>query len=742
MQSVNDHPHRTAYMSLMMALVALFLHSIAVAEPLEHEPFEPPRGKMFGPAENVFLHAKTSGSIPLANHPAILAVDGIEFNHESFWASRGLPAHLTLDLEEPKPLNMICIWLNWDRDAFYQYMIEGSLDGRTWNLLVDQRRNTERATELGECFYFPEQTVHYVRVTFESMSVISDVSGCIVEIMGFNASQQCVGQWRAWMQVPKDLNSTVASIDERYDRETVPTLAKQTMQWADTAWRGERVNAQFLLWSHGRVRGVRLKSTSLQDEEGHEIPVSCVKPSYVRYVLGDGKLSPDVLDDRSNSIPMKPFTVRPIWATIDVPADTPPGIYKGQVIVTARGGIKRSFDLSLEVLPLVLAPPGQWPFHLDLWQNPWSVARYHHVEPWSDEHISLLKPHLKMLANAGQKCITTTILERPWRGQTYDTYGSMIKWTKQEVDQQGGAQWKFDFSRFDRYVELCDSCGITKQINCYTMVPWGDRLPYFDEKMNQFEVLEADPKKIAYREHWRPFLEDFVPHLRERGWLDRTVIAIDERSFGATRRLIEFLQKKTPDLKVALAGQYYKKIKFNVHDYSFSLFHAVRREEILGRTAKGLPTTFYVCCNPPAPNTFVYSPPAESTWMGWFAAAQGYSGFLRWAYNSWVHDPLYDTSHVSWSAGDCFLIYPGPRSSIRFERLRDGIEDYEKIQTLRKILKNVDDAKAKECLQALEQTLGTFAFSRKGDRDYTGLVRKARATLEQISRDTVKYISN
>lgn len=41
------------------------------------------------------------------------------------------------------------------------------------------------------------------------------------------------------------------------------------------------------------------------------------------------------------------------------------------------------------------------------------------------------------------------------------------------------------------------------------------------------------------------------------------------------------------------------------------------------------------------------------------------------------------TDFVHWPSGDCFLVYPGNRSSIRFERLRDGIEEYEKINLLR-----------------------------------------------------------
>src|SRR5436853_304249 len=83
----------------------------------------------------------------------------------------------------------------------------------------------------------------------------------------------------------------------------------------------------------------------------------------------------------------------------------------------AAGGQSVAFALSLEVLPLRLPPPREWSFHLDLWQNPFAVARYHHVRPWSPEHFALLRPHLKMLADAGAKCLTTIIIHDPWGGQ-------------------------------------------------------------------------------------------------------------------------------------------------------------------------------------------------------------------------------------------------------------------------------------------------------------------------------------
>jgi hypothetical protein len=83
---------------------------------------------------------------------------------------------------------------------------------------------------------------------------------------------------------------------------------------------------------------------------------------------------------------------------------------------------------------------------------------------------------------------------------------------------------------------------------------------------------------------------------------------------------------------------------------------------------------------------------AESEWLGWWASKINVDGYLRWALNSWVKDPLHDSRFISWAAGDCYLLYPGGRTSARFERLIEGIQAYEKIR----ILRNEKDKKGRK----------------------------------------------
>ena len=46
-------------------------------------------------------------------------------------------------------------------------------------------------------------------------------------------------------------------------------------------------------------------------------------------------------------------------------------------------------------------------------------------------------------------------------------------------------------------------------------------------------------------------------------------------------------------------------------------------------------------------------------------------------------DPLTDTRFRTWPAGDCFVVYPGGRGSVRFSKLTEGIQDFEKVRILR-----------------------------------------------------------
>ena len=250
------------------------------------------------------------------------------------------------------------------------------------------------------------------------------------------------------------------------------------------------------------------------------------------------------------------------------------------------------------------------------------------------------------------------------------------------------------------------------------------------------EGVELGVLGEALGELWQPFLTAFTAHLRDKGWLERTHIAMDEIPLKRMLPFIAFVKRAAPELKLALAGGNHPELKEHIDDWCVFINPPLDPAIALERTKRGRPTTYYVCCGPGRPNTFTFSPPAEATWLGWYAAAQGYSGLLRWAYNSWTEDPLRETHYPAkgWPAGDCFVVYPGPRSSIRFERLREGIQDFEKIRLVRAALARRKDKEARDRLPRLSEMLSHFTYAAVTKRPAAEFVREGKMLLMELSR--------
>jgi len=504
-----------------------------------------------------------------------------------------------------------------------------------------------------------------------------------------------------WSKLTVATQLSWASIDTRYKKLCIPQVTKQTSKQLK-AWRGERVNAQAVLWTKAALHEATITTSNLKNGSAI-IPASAIKANFVRYTMTDelnknGRGTCSERPDKTqwdSSLVADPIdivkvrdiearTSQPIWMNVSVPSNTKPGTYKGTITVSGKDFKPMTLKVEIAVLNRTLPDPKDWKFHLDLWQNPYAVARYYKVPLWSKEHFDAMLPIMKMLANAGQKVITTTIMYKPWNGQTQDPFYSMV-FRMKKMD----GSWSFDYTVFDRWVEfMMNEVGITQQINCYTMIPWALSFDYFDQASNSITFVKAKPGEKAYSDYWTVFLKDFARHLRDKGWFGKTTIAMDERPMEAMREAIKVIKGADPDFKISLAGGYHPEIQADLYDLCIPYGNNYPADIKAEREKKGQFSTYYTCCAETFPNMYTFSAPAEATWTAIHAVAGNYDGYLRWAVNSWPEDPLRDSRFRSWGAGDCFSIYPGPRSSIRFERLTEGIQDCEKIRILREELKS------------------------------------------------------
>lgn len=547
-----------------------------------------------------------------------------------------------------------------------------------------------------------------------------------------------------WGSVSDQLQGSFVSSDIRYEKSLPPDISQARYLWKDYAWRGERISTQLVLWSSVDQDKISFEWSALASEDGGRFPATALRARFVRFVLTDEyaggcdvrnsveefdvSLVADVIDE-VDELAYRGKTAQPVWVSIDVPEELAPGLYSGSLFVNSGTGEKMEFRIEVEVGNAVLPAPSYWSYHLDLWQNPYAVARYHQIEPWSKEHFRQLEPLIKLLASVGQKVVTTTLIHKPWNGQVEDPFETMIKWVLQE-----DGQWNFDYSVFDKWVDFAQKCGITDQINCYTMIPWGNKFFYYDESKKSMDSLIANPGTESYEKHWEPFLLDFSKHLKQKGWFEKTAIAMDERPVEHMENTMKFINRVVPGMKIQLAGGYHPEIEKRLYDISVASNQQIPEEVIQRRTAAGMVTSYYTCCAEPYPNNFTFSPPAESTWQAWHAASKGYTGYLRWAYNSWVSDPLTDSRFRSWPAGDTYMVYPEARTSIRFERLREGIQDYEKIRIIRTRLIAINTSEAKESLQLLADHLLKYDIPSLETYPAGNMLLEGQQLLDQISR--------
>lgn len=521
----------------------------------------------------------------------------------------------------------------------------------------------------------------------------------------------------SWLNEKQGLNVGFGSGEKLYFRTEVPEI-KAGNSWQATGWRGERLNTQIIVWSIDTLQQVRFRVNDLKNKNGKVIGRENIRLNKVCYVLANypygsregncgatpyknGYLMPDRFEsfDRFD-VPGK--TVRPVWLSCNIPSKTEPGTYNGTIDVISKNG-NATLNIAIKVQDQILPKPHDWQYRLDLWQNPWVISEYYHVKPWGNEHKALLKKHLQLYADAGGTYITTYGVHSPWGDNEYSIEGGMIEWIKQR-----NGSWKFDYSIFDQYVELAMSIGIDKAITIYTPLPWGERFRYMNEATGNYVYEQWLPTSPEFKKNWNVFLTDLRSHLEKKGWLDKTYLGINENAMEQTLSAIKVIKEHSKTWKITYAGDWHPELDTLLNDYCFVHGKEAGVETVKARASKGMTTTFYVCCTPSYPNNFLFSPPVEGRWISWYSAAHGYNGFLRWAYDAWPADPMRDGRFGSWPAGDCFLIYPGGNSGIRFEKLREGIVDYEKIMILRKLAAKSTSKPVNDLIAALNAQLETL----------------------------------
>jgi hypothetical protein len=387
--------------------------------------------------------------------------------------------------------------------------------------------------------------------------------------------------------------------------------------------------------------------------------------------------------------------VQPFWVTVHAPADAPADTYRGKLTVDANGIAPQTVELTVRVFDFAL-PVRSSLRAMAIAGGP--NAKFYRLDEG---------PQLDRLRERWFDFLC---------GHRLPPGGYVLKawsWDKPAWPARRMADGSYDFRAAEKWGRFCFDRGMSTFVVASFPKPgkWG-----FPETFSD-----------AYYAGYTKFMKAYAQFLRGKGWLrDAVVYNVDEappkhwamcrenyrRTKGVSGDLAVFQCLNNPKGVAALAGA------FDVVDVNLGQFYQGAAPK---RLRDGGRVWWCVCCWPSGhPNLFVEYPAMDARIIGWLSWKLGVEGFEYWDVSSWgrcLRD-MGSKKHVDqvesrWNAnsfgsynGDGYLCYPGPNrtllSSIRFEALRDGFEDYEYLAILKRRLGAKTGPAAKEARKLLQ----------------------------------------
>lgn len=405
------------------------------------------------------------------------------------------------------------------------------------------------------------------------------------------------------------------------------------------------------------------------------------------------------------------------WGEIQIPLNTDAGLFNGFVKIYSHKLFENEelicqCNFELMIHDVELPSPMDYKFHLDLWQHLSNIARKHDVTLFSEEHFKVIENYVKSLARLGQKNITVIATEIPWSGQRtfndLDEPTDLFEYSYIKTIKLADGSFVYDYSVMDRYIDLCMRHGIRSRIEVFGLCgiwmteengygkaapdfPDGVRVRYLDSQTGCYNYMNREIQI-------RGFIHSLYTHFIDKNWLGLVRITADEPAdLEIYRKTIKIILEEGPLFKFSIAinkaefttefdlvmSDATPSLKCLAQDYDFI------KDNLMNRIDKTV--SWYVCCRPHFPNTFLKSHLLESRLICLLTFYLGLDGFLRWNYTVWPEKPRERLIFRSpdWLAGDMNFVYPGndgnPLLSLRYKALLRGIEDFELLSMADKV---------------------------------------------------------
>ena len=440
-------------------------------------------------------------------------------------------------------------------------------------------------------------------------------------------------------------------------------------------------------------------------------------------------------------VEIEPGKLTSLWIQVDIPENAKAGNYDIEVVVCDRENVIASEVFALEIIDAVLPKQTlintQW-FHCDC------LATYYGVEMMSERHWEIIENYVKTAVAHGQN-----MLLMPTFTPALDTQVGGERPTMQLVGVTVNADgtYTFDFSLVDKWLEMCDRCGITHYEIAHTFTQWGaEHAPKVMATVNgEYKKIfgwETDSLGDEYITFIRTYLVEFKAYMKNKGLLDKCLFHISDEPAPQHLETYKKIHDKLDDLLTDITcGD-------ALSNYGFYETGAVRtpivsNDHITPFIENKVPNLWcYYCCSQhnKVSNRFIAMPMNRTRVIGMQMFKFDIAGFLQWGYNFYYSylsrhpinpyecndgGPTNENGDIWVPAGDTFCVYPAPDgtayTSLHYKGFAQALLDMRALQLAEKLTSKETVVKLIEDVAGMEILFAQFP----SDRDFSEKVRFA-----------------
>ena len=415
-----------------------------------------------------------------------------------------------------------------------------------------------------------------------------------------------------------------------------------------------------------------------------QIPAKMTRPKKCDdyYIAGNRHEFPDLLLPADKySFTAEYNGLNCVW--VQLAGDIPAGVFSAEF---SRGG--ENAEIKIEVIDAKL--PKQDMIYTN-WLHTDCLMSYYGFEAFSPEYWQCTEKFLTRAAEYGMNCVLTPLFTLP-----LDTQVGGERPTVQLVSVRvtGKNKYEFSFEKLDKWIEMCEKCGIEYFEMSHLFTQWGAKhAPKIVAEKGGKSKKIFGWKTKASGEKYRLFTEQFAAALKKyidkKGIGNRCIFHVSDEP---SKRQLKAYSKAADIIRKNFSGF---KIIDTLSDFSFYENGVVKTpipatdhiEPFIGN----VPELWAYYCSAQGSdyvaNRFFDIPGERNRVIGFQLYKFDVKGFLHWGYNFYytrfskrLADPFSEPdAGAKFPAGDSFVVYPGknfePLDSTRLHIFYDGLQD-------------------------------------------------------------------